>query len=227
MKILVIEDEKSLSESIIKYLKQEGHICEYAMDFNAADSKIGSYDYDCFIIDITLPGGNGLDLIRKLKKGNIQAGIIIISAKNSLNDKVDGLDIGADDYLTKPFHLSELNARVKSLIRRRNFDGNNEIKIKEITIIPDIGIGQVLVNNKQLFLTKKEYDLLMYFVTNKNRVLTKDAIAEHLWGDYIDSADSFDFIYNHIKNLRKKLIEQGCRDYIKTVYSMGYKFEVE
>lgn len=227
MKILVIEDEKSLSESIIKYLKQEGHICEYAMDFNAADIKIGSYDYDCFIIDITLPGGNGLDLIRKLKKGNIQAGIIIISAKNSLNDKVIGLDIGADDYLTKPFHLSELNARIKSLIRRRNFDGKNEIKVKEITIIPDIGIGQVLVNNKQLFLTKKEYDLLMYFVTNKNRVLTKDAIAEHLWGDYIDSADSFDFIYNHIKNLRKKLIEQGCRDYIKTVYSMGYKFEVE
>jgi DNA-binding response OmpR family regulator len=227
MKILVIEDEKSLSESIIKYLKQEGHVCESAMDFNSAENKVGSYDYDCLIVDITLPGGNGLDIIRKLKKGDSQAGIIIISAKNSINDKVVGLDMGADDYLTKPFHLSELNARLKSLIRRRNFEGKTEIKLKEITIIPDIWIGMVSVNNQQLSLTKKEYDLLMYFVSNKNRVLTKDAIAEHLWGDNIDSADSFDFIYNHIKNLRKKLIEKGCSDYIKTVYSMGYKFSVE
>jgi DNA-binding response OmpR family regulator len=225
MKILVIEDEKSLSESIIKYLKQEGHICESAMDYNAANNKVGSYDYDCLIVDITLPGGNGLDIIRKLKKGDNQTGVIILSAKNSINDKVVGLDIGADDYLTKPFHLSELNARIKSLLRRKNFEGKKEIKLNELTITPDI--EQVLVNGKQLFLTKKEYDLLMYFVTNKNRVLTKDAIAEHLWGDNIDSADSFDFIYNHIKNLRKKLIEKGCPDYIKTVYAMGYKFVIE
>ena len=225
MKILVIEDEKSLSESIIKYLKQEGHICESAMDYNAANNKVGSYDYDCLIVDITLPGGNGLDIIRKLKKGDNQAGVIIISAKNSINDKVVGLDIGADDYLTKPFYLSELNARIKSLLRRRNFEGKKEIKLNELTIAPDT--EDVLVNGKQLFLTKKEYDLLMYFVTNKNRVLTKDAIAEHLWGDNIDSADSFDFIYNHIKNLRKKLIEKGCPDYIKTVYAMGYKFVVK
>ena len=227
MKILVIEDEKALSVLIINYLKQEGHVCESAMDFNAAENKVGSYNYDCVIVDITLPGGNGLDIIRKLKKGNSKAGIIIISAKNSLDDKVVGLDIGADDYLTKPFHLSELNARLKSLLRRRNFDGMKEIKIKEITIIPDIWIGQVSVNNKQLLLTKKEYDLLMYFVANKNRMLTRDAIAEHLWGDNIDASDSFDFIYNHIKNLRKKLIDKGCHDYIKSVYAMGYKFVAE
>ncbi len=225
MKILVIEDEKALSESIVKYLKQEGHVCESALNYNTADNKVGSYDYDCLIVDITLPGGNGLDIIRKLRKEDSQAGVIIISAKNSLDDKLVGLDIGADDYLTKPFHLSELNARLKSLLRRRNFDGKKEININEITITPDLEL--VSVNNKQLFLTKKEYDLLMYFVTNKNRVLTKDAIAEHLWGDNIDASDSFDFIYNHIKNLRKKLIEKGCPDYIKTVYAMGYKFVLE
>ncbi len=225
MKILVIEDEKALSESIVKFLKQEGHVCESALNYNTADNKVGSYDYDCLIVDITLPGGNGLDIIRKLRKEDSQAGVIIISAKNSLDDKLVGLDIGADDYLTKPFHLSELNARLKSLLRRRNFDGKKEININEITITPDLEL--VSVNNKQLFLTKKEYDLLMYFVTNKNRVLTKDAIAEHLWGDNIDASDSFDFIYNHIKNLRKKLIEKGCPDYIKTVYAMGYKFVLE
>jgi DNA-binding response OmpR family regulator len=225
MKILVIEDEKPLSESIIKYLKQEGYLCESVMDFNLAYSKVGEYDYDCLIVDINLPGGSGLDIVRKLKKNDSQAGIIIISAKNSLDDKITGLDIGADDYISKPFHLSELNARIKSLIRRKNFAGKKEIKMGEITVTPDLQL--VLVNDKQLELTKKEYDLLLFFITNQNRVLTKDAIAEHLWGDNIDSADSFDFIYTHIKNLRKKLIEKDCPDYIKTVYGMGYKFALE
>ena len=224
MKILLIEDEISLSESITNYLKQEGYVCETALDFKSADEKIGSYDYDCLIVDITLPGGNGLDIIRKLKK-NSQAGVIIVSAKNSLDDKITGLDIGADDYITKPFHLSELNARLKSLLRRKNFEGKKEIKLNEISIVPDTQV--VSVNDKHLDLTKKEYDLLMYFITNKDRVLTKDAIAEHLWGDNIDSADSFDFIYTHIKNLRKKLIEKGAADYIKTVYGMGYKFSLK
>ena len=225
MKILVIEDEKPLSESIIKYLKQEGYVCESASDFKSASVKLGTYDYDCVIVDITLPDGNGLQLIRQIKKKETLAGVIIISAKNSLGDKVDGLEIGADDYITKPFHLSELNARIKALLRRKQFNGKNEIIINELVITPED--QAVNVNNKQLALTKKEFDLLMYFVSNKNRVLTKDAVAEHLWGDNIDSADSFDFIYTHIKNLRKKMTDMGGKDYIETIYGMGYKFSVE
>jgi len=225
MKILIVEDEKSLSESIIKYLKQEGYVCESAIDFKSAGDKVGTYDYDCVIVDITLSDGNGLDIIRQIKKKETPTGIIIISAKNSLSDKVDGLEIGADDYIIKPFHLSELNARLKALLRRRQFDGKKEIKINELVISPDN--QSVTINNKQLELTKKEFDLLMYFISNKNRVLTKDAIAEHLWGDNIDSADSFDFIYTHIKNLRKKMVDMGSNDYIKTVYGMGYKFLIE
>ena len=225
MKILVVEDEKALSDSILKYLKQEGYVCESAIDFRSADNKVGTYDYDCVIVDITLPDGSGLDIIKQIKKKDTPTGIIIISAKNSLNDKVDGLEIGADDYITKPFHLSELNARLKALLRRRHFEGKKEIRINELVIVPDD--QSVSINKKQLDLTKKEFDLLMYFISNKNRVLTKDAIAEHLWGDNIDSADSFDFIYTHIKNLRKKMLEMGSGDYIKTVYGMGYKFLTE
>ncbi|MEO6901830.1 MAG: response regulator transcription factor [Bacteroidia bacterium] len=225
MKILVIEDEKALSDSIIEYLKQEGYLCESAFDFNSAYNKVGEYDYDCILVDITLPGGNGLDIIKKIKKRRSSAGIIVISAKNSLDDTLLGLELGADDYISKPFYLSELNARIKSLLRRKNFEGEKEVILNEITLIPDMQM--ISVNNQQLDLTKKEFDLLMYFITNKNRVLTKDAIAEHLWGDNIDNADSFDFIYTHIKNLRKKLIEKGSKDYIKTVYGMGYKFSLE
>lgn len=225
MKILVVEDETSLSESIIKYLKHEGYVCESASDFKSASDKVSSYDYDCVVVDITLPDGNGLNIIRQIKKKETSTGIIIISAKNSLGDKVDGLEIGADDYITKPFHLSELNARLKALLRRRQFDGKNEIRLNELIIAPDN--QSVTINNKPLELTKKEFDLLMYFVSNKNRVLTKDAIAEHLWGDNIDSTDSFDFIYTHIKNLRRKMVDLGCNDYIKTVYGMGYKFSIE
>jgi DNA-binding response OmpR family regulator len=225
MKILLIEDEKLLSESIVKYLKQEGNVCEFADDFKSAIEKFETYDYDCIVVDITLPDGSGLDIIKRIKKKGVQTGIIIISAKNSLNDKLDGLELGADDYITKPFHLSELNARLKALFRRRNLEGKKEIKINELIIVPDT--QSVSVNNKELNLTKKEFDLLMYFLSNRNRVLTKDAIAEHLWGDNIDSADSLDFIYTHIKNLRKKMIDLGCGDYIKTVYAMGYKFLAE
>ncbi len=222
MKILIAEDEKSLSESIVNYLQQEGCICETAFDYRTASAKLEIYAYDCVIVDISLPDGNGLNLIRQIKKKEGQTGVIIISAKNSLDDKVDGLEIGADDYITKPFHLSELNARLKALDRRRNFEGEKEIKINELLLVPDI--QTVKINNQRIDLTKKEFDLLLFFISNKNRVLTKDAIAEHLWGDNIDSSDSFDFIYTHIKNLRKKLIERGCTDYIKTIYGMGYKF---
>ena len=225
MKILLIEDEKELCRSIEAYLTQENYLCEYAMTYDHAIEKINLYLYDCVVVDITLPDGTGLDIIRDLKKNKKETGIIIISAKNSLDDKITGLDIGADDYLTKPFHLSELNARIKSIIRRRTFGGNNEIIINEIQILPDQ--MQVMVNGKEIILTKKEFDLLIFFISNKNRVLTKEAIAEHLWGEEIDMADSFDFIYTHIKNLRKKMLEKGGNDYINTIYGMGYKFVVE
>jgi DNA-binding response OmpR family regulator len=222
MKLLIIEDEKALCDSIKDYLEQEGHICEFAMDFEQAHEKVNIYQYDCVIVDITLPGGSGLNIIKELKKQQSPTGIIIISAKNALDDKITGLEIGADDYLTKPFHLSELNARINSIIRRRTFSGNKEIVYNEIKMIPDDMI--VKVNDKEVILTKKEYDLLIFFLSNKNRVVTKESIAEHLWGDNIDMVDSFDFIYTHIKNLRKKMIEKGAKDYIRTVYGMGYKF---
>lgn len=222
MKVLLIEDEKSLSDSIAGYLRQGGYVCETVTDFVGADEKLALYEYDCILVDITLPGGNGLDLVRTVKKAKSKAGIIIISAKNSVDDKITGLDLGADDYLAKPFNLAELNSRIKSVLRRRSFDGGKEVIFNEITVVPDD--QNVLVNKKTLIVTKKEYALLLFFISNKNRVLTKDSIAAHLWGDDMDTAGSYDFIYTHIKNLRKKLIDAGSNDYIKTVYGMGYKF---
>jgi len=222
MKILLIEDEKALSDSILAYLREEGHTCELATNFLQAGQKALIYEYDCVLVDITLPDGNGLDIIAQLKKNRSEAGIIILSAKNALDDKITGLDMGADDYLTKPFHLSELNSRIKSVIRRRNFKGNTLLSFEEISLIPDE--MKVSVNQKPVVLTKKEYDLLLFFISNTNRVVTKESIAEHLWGDHMDATDSFDFIYSHIKNLRKKLMEKGADDYIQTVYGMGYKF---
>lgn len=220
MKILIIEDEKELSESIATYLKGENYICEIAADFNKAIEKTELYDYDCILLDITLPGGNGLEILRDLKANNKMDGVLIVSAKNSLDDKVTGLTLGADDYLSKPFHLSELSARIAAIIRRKNFDGNDILKFENLSI--DTRAKAALVNNKPLDLTKKEYELLLYFMSNKKRVISKNAIAEHLWGD--DMQGNNDFIYTHIKNLRKKLIEAGGADYIKSVYGMGYKF---
>jgi DNA-binding response OmpR family regulator len=225
MKILVIEDEKDLRESILTYLKQEGYICESASNFKEAEDKILVYKYDCIIVDITLPGGSGFELIKDLKKASMEGGVIIISAKNSLDDKIKGLELGSDDYLTKPFHLPELNARIKSIIRRSNFKGSTEIKFNEIKILPDS--HEVFINDNSVILTMKEYDLLLFFIANKGKVIPKDSIAEHLWGDNMDQADSFEFIYTHIKNLRKKLINMGCNDYINTVYGIGYKFQGE
>jgi len=224
MKILLIEDEKELSRSVEAYLAQESFICETALTYDQAREKINLHRYDCVIVDITLPDGNGLDIIRELKLNQSEAGIIVVSAKNSVDDKITGLEIGADDYLAKPFHLSELNARIKSIIRRRTFSGKNEIRLNEIRIIPDE--MQVFVNGNEIVLTRKEFDMLIFFISNKNRVLTKESIAEHLWGDEMDMADSFDFIYTHIKNLRKKILEKGGEDYIQTIYGMGYKFLV-
>ncbi len=224
MKILLIEDEPELQKSIKQYLELEGYIVEVASDFSKAEMKAISYDYDCILVDISLPGGNGLDIIKQLKTNKSKTGIIIISARQSLDSKIEGLNLGADDYLAKPFHLSELNARIKSLLRRNNFDGNSEIKINEITILTEQ--RRVLVQSIEIDLTSKEYDLLLYFVANKNRVVSKSSVAEHLWGDHSDQFDNFDFIYNHIKNLRKKLLEKGCADYLQTIYGIGYNFKI-
>jgi len=225
MKILLIEDEPELQKSIEQYLEMEGNIVEISSDFHHAQEKISIYDYDCILIDITLPNGSGLDLLKEIKLKKSKAGIIIISAKHSLDDKVNGLDLGADDYLPKPFHLSELNSRIKALIRRKSFDGNLEISINEIKILPNE--RRVLIHNQDIILTSKEYDLLLYFISNKNRVVSKSALAEHLWGDNSDRLDNFDFIYNHVKNLRKKLLEKKCEDYLQTIYGIGYNFKTQ
>lgn len=224
MKILLIEDEAELRRSIKEYLHNEGYVIESANDFLKASEKTNDYEYDCILVDITLPNGNGLDIIKQLKKAGSNAGIIIISAKNSLDDKIIGLEYGADDYLTKPFHLPELNARIKALQRRKKFAGSNKITLNEITIEPEE--RKVCVKDSELTLTGKEYDLLLYFISNKNRVLSKNAIAEHLWGDNADQVDGHDFIYTHIKNLRKKLVEKGCVDYLQTIYGIGYNFKI-
>jgi DNA-binding response OmpR family regulator len=225
MKILLIEDEPELQKSIEQYLEMEGNIVEISSDFHHAQEKISIYDYDCILIDITLPNGSGLDLLKEIKLKKSKAGIIIISAKHSLDDKVNGLDLGADDYLPKPFHLSELNSRIKALMRRKSFDGNLEISINEIIILPNE--RRVLIHNQDIILTSKEYDLLLYFISNKNRVVSKSALAEHLWGDNSDRLDNFDFIYNHVKNLRKKLLEKKCEDYLQTIYGIGYNFKTQ
>jgi DNA-binding response OmpR family regulator len=220
LKILIIEDEKALSESIADYLSVHEYNCETAADFRTAVDKIEYNSYDCILLDITLPGGNGLKILERLKEDNKTDGVLIISAKNSLDDKIKGLNLGADDYLSKPFHLSELNARIAAIIRRKNFDGNSTIRFENLCV--DTARHTVTVENNPVELTKKEYELLLYFVSNKKRLISKDAIAEHLWGN--EMGGNFDFIYTHIKNLRKKLMDAGDADYIKSVYGMGYKF---
>lgn len=222
MNILLVEDEHALGESILKYLSQEGYHCEWVDDLSQAQEKTWLYSYECVIVDITLPQGSGLDVIGQLKKMRSTSGIIIISAKNTIEDRVYGLEIGADDYLTKPFDLSELNARVKAVIRRKNFNAQHDIVFNEIVVLPYD--HSVKVNGEPLYLTRKEFDLLLYFMSNPNRVITKESIAEHLWGDDMDMAGSYDFIYSHLKNLRKKIQDKGGNDYIKTVYGIGYKF---
>lgn len=222
MKILIIEDEAELVKSIITYLKEENYVCEVAADFNSAINKTELYDYDCILLDISLPGGTGLDILKQLKLNKKIDGVLIISAKNSVNDRVVGLQSGADDYLPKPFHLSELSARIAAIIRRKNFKGNSLLNFNEITI--DTVAKVAFYDALPLDLTKKEFELLLYFVANKGRVISKNAIAEHLWGDEMDIANNYDFIYTHIKNLRKKLMEKGSADYVKSVYGMGYKF---
>lgn len=220
MKILIIEDETALSESIADYLSVHEYTCETAENYRTAVEKIEYNSYDCILLDITLPGGDGLKILEQIKQDKKTDGVLIISAKNSLDDKIKGLNLGADDYLSKPFHLSELNARIAAIIRRKNFDGNSIIHFGNLCV--DTQKKLVTVENKPVELTKKEYELLLYFVANKKRLISKDAIAEHLWGN--EMGGSYDFIYTHIKNLRKKLMDAGDADYLKSVYGMGYKF---
>lgn len=224
MKILLIEDDPELRRNIRQYLSLEGHIVEAATDFASGVAKTQGHNYECMLVDITLPGGSGLDLVQNVKKANPTTGIIIISAKNSPDDKVKGLDLGADDYIAKPFHLSELNARLKSLSRRMNQSGSNEVEAGQLRVNTDS--RTVAVNDRMLSLTPKEYELLLYFIHNKNRVISKESIAERLWGDDISLNGSYDFIYSHIKNLRKKLTEAGCSEYVQAIYGTGYRFSV-
>jgi DNA-binding response OmpR family regulator len=223
MNILVIEDERELSNSILTYLEEEKYLCEAAFDFFSAREKISLHSYDCILLDINLPGGNGLTLLKELKKKQKSDGVIIISARNSLDDKIEGLNLGADDYLAKPFHLAELGARIKALIRRNKFDGSGSISIGELSV--DVTAKTTFNKGRKIDLTKSEFDLLVFLISNKNKVIPKNAIGEHLSGDDADRFDNYDFVYSHIKNLKKKLTEAGGDDYIKTVYGLGYKFE--
>ena len=223
MNILIIEDEREIARAIVDFFNTEKYVTECAHDFASAMEKLGLYEYDCVVVDITLPDGNGFDIIRYIKEQGLDYGIIIVSALNSIDDKIWGLDIGADDYLAKPFSLPELNARVKSVIRRRRFEGRNDYVFHEFCINTDA--HKLFVHGKEVVLTRKEYDLFLFFVMNRERVLTKETIVEHLWGDMMGiSADSLDFVYTHIRNLRKKLLDADAKDYIKTVYAVGYKF---
>lgn len=225
MKLLIVEDNRELLQNILTYLKREGYLCESAADYRQAFDKIMGYTYDVALIDIMIPGGDGLQLLRELKSVNPSTGTIIISAKNSLDDKVSGLELGADDYITKPFQLPELQARIKAVNRRKSLGGSEIVQVNEISI--DTNTMEVTVEGAPVDLTPKEFDLLLYFASNKNHVLSKQTIAEHLWGDYVDHLANLDFVYQHIKNLRKKLEEAGAENYIESVYGIGYKFKVD
>ncbi|MBX3102903.1 MAG: response regulator transcription factor [Bacteroidetes bacterium] len=222
MKLLVVEDEPALNKALADFLRGEGHLCEVALDYTEAAEKLALYQYDCILLDIMLPDGNGLDLLRQLKETHRRTGVIITSAKDSLDDKLAGLDLGADDYLPKPFHLSELNARVRSLMRRMKFEGAAFLQTGSLRI--DTESRTVSVAGQEVVLNRKEYDLLLYFGTNPGRVIRKTALAEHVWGDSADQADSFDFIYSQLKNLRRKFAQVGHELNIETVYGVGYRF---
>ena len=225
MKLLLVEDQSELASSVKSYFLSEGDICEVAANFQKATEKLYAFQYDLLLLDLMLPDGDGLSLLQEVKDKWPEMGVVIISAKNALDDKLRGLELGADDYLPKPFHLAELNARSKAVFRRRKVGGQKSLSFNEIVI--NLETREAAVHDKTLDLTRKEYDLLHYIIINQKRLLTKQAIAEHLWGDYMDTADSFDFVYQHIKNVRKKIVESGGKDYIKTVYGVGYKLKEE
>ncbi|MFR9650217.1 MAG: response regulator transcription factor [Rikenellaceae bacterium] len=223
MKVLIIEDEAALAESIVRTLNKEGYLTEVAHTFSQARSKIGLFEYDCILLDIMLPGGSGLDILREIKASNLSGGVIIISAKDSIDDKVDGLNLGADDYLAKPFHLSELTARVNSIIRRKGNGGGNVVTIDNLTISLDK--STVAVDGVMLDLSRKEYDILLHLAMRRGHIISKESLAEAVWGDFIDQVDNFDFIYTHMKNLRRKLTASHSQVEIKAIYGFGYKIE--
>lgn len=224
MKLLIVEDNLKLLDAITETLVSGGFFCETSTNYPEAHEKIFLYNYDILIVDINLPGGSGLDLIREIKTCDPSTGIIVISARNSLDNKLEGLDLGADDYITKPFDMAELVARIKALIRRRSFAGNPIVSFGELSI--DTNKREVIANNLKVDLTKSEFEILLFFFSNPGRVLTRESIAEHIWGDNMDLADSYDFIYSHIKNLRKKITSAGCPDRIRAVYGIGYKLDL-
>jgi DNA-binding response OmpR family regulator len=223
MKILIIEDEKSLLEDIKHYLTENGYNCDYSTTVKSALNKLAENKYTVALIDLDLPDGSGLEIISHIKNTFPEMGIIITTAANSLEDKLNGLKLGADDYLTKPFHLSELNARIYSLIRRRNFSGKNALVFDGLEI--DTTEKKIISNGVALQFTKKEYDILVFLASNPTHLITKEALAENIWGDKAEMATTFDFVYSQIKNLKRKLNEVGLKDYIKVVYGLGYKFK--
>lgn len=225
MKILIVEDEPALRELIQRSLEKERYVVEIAPDFDTALEKVEVYDYDCILLDIMLPDGSGLDLLSRLKELRKKENVIIISAKDSLDDKVLGLELGADDYLPKPFHLAELTARIKSVLRRKHRDGEHSVVVGNVRLLPDV--FQVWIGDRLLELSRKEYDILHYFMNRPGRMVNKHTLAESVWGDHIDQVDNFDFIYAQIKNLRKKLKEHSAGMEIKSVYGFGYKLVVE
>lgn len=221
MKLLIIEDERELSENIVTYLSSENYVCEQAFTYDTAKMKVNLYDYDCVLLDLMLPGDNGLDILRDIRKKRNPVGVIIVSAKDSLDDKVKGLEIGADDYLAKPFHLPELSMRIYAIIRRKEFAANNILRSNGIEI--NLPAKSVSVGGRQVVLTRMEYELLLFFIGNRNKVVSKASMAEHLSGDMADMFDNHDFVYTHIKNLKAKLAEAGVRDCVKNIYGTGYK----
>ena len=222
MKILIIEDEPALVQSITQYLTAQGYLCEQAVTYFEAIDKISLYAYDCILLDLMLPGGDGMEVLGHLRKTNRQTAVLIISAKDSLDDKIKGIHTGADDCLAKPFHLAELSARIYALIRRSQYDGSNVVRSHHLEI--DLLSKEVTANGSSIILTKTEYDLLLFLIGNKNRVISKSALAEHISGEMADMLDSYDFVYAHIKNLKGKLNKAGCAEAIKTIYGMGYQW---
>nr|WP_294859543.1 response regulator transcription factor [uncultured Fluviicola sp.] len=221
MKVLVVEDEVALLDSIERALKQEGAVVETAVNLNEALDKALIYEYDCILLDINLPDGSGLKLLQELKNQNKSDGVLILSARNSLDDKLEGLNLGADDYLTKPFHFSELIARIRSIIRRKKFDGNAIVEVGNLQV--DVTNQSVTIHNRVVVLNRKEFAIMMYLISNKGRLVSKTALAEHVWGDYIDESDNFEFIYSQIKNLRKKMNDLDSGIEIQSIYGVGYK----
>jgi DNA-binding response OmpR family regulator len=224
MKLLIVEDELQLAQSMIAYLSDENYVCEYAGTYQHALAKIEMHEYECILLDIMLPGGDGIRLLEEIKKRDRREGIIVISARGSHDDKIQGLQAGADDYLAKPFYLPELAARIYSIIRRKHFNNSNIIRQQELLV--DLLAKTVWVNNNLVPLTKKEFDLLIYLLSNTNKVISKNALAEHLSGDIAGMLDDHGFVYAHVKNLKKKLHEAGCGNYLKTIYGTGYKWEI-